>query len=643
MAAAAQAATLTVTTASDPDNGTGSCLTGGGCSLREAVNQADVDGGDLISLPPGTYTLDHTLGALSFTASATLVGSAATGTRISGGGATQILTVASPASVGIDFVTLEDGDAGGGQGGAALVNAGAALTLTGDVLSGNSANQAGAVEDQGTLDIEGSAMSSNASTNDGGAIHLDGSGASSADATIHDSTFTDNNAGQTGGAIRVQSSTTGSASTSLTLTRSTLTGNTAGTNGGALEDSNGSSGASVSISDATFEGNTAAANGGALDIGNGPTADSIINDTIFANGTGPGGQGGDVALGASPNKPIFENTIVADGVSPTGPDCNGSVQSAGHNLTDSSQCRFVGAPTGFDMVNTDPMLGPLQDNGGPTETMALLPGSPAIDAGLNSGCPATDQRGLARPQGAACDIGAYESAPPLIGAATASSVGTTIAILSAPVANPDVQGGSVLFQFGTSTAYGNTSATEGLRPSTSATTFSVPLIDLTPDTVYHFRVVAENHSAPAVGPDETFTTAASPTPTPPVNTFTMGRTLVSSSATLTVPLGAPDAGHFRAKATFTVRKTVITHHEGKRVVKHVKTTYTYGTGSVSSSGEGNFDLRIGLRGSAAREVKKLGRATVTISITFTPTGGTSHKESTTVTVKRTRKGKYSRG
>jgi hypothetical protein len=64
-----------------------------------------------------------------------------------------------------------------------------------------------------------------------------------------------------------------------------------------------------------------------------------------------------------------------------------------------------------DQVNTDPMVGPLAENGGPTLTHALLTGSPAIDAGDDAVCPATDQRGVSRPQGVACDIGAYEYVP----------------------------------------------------------------------------------------------------------------------------------------------------------------------------------------------------------------------------------------
>ncbi len=82
------------------------------------------------------------------------------------------------------------------------------------------------------------------------------------------------------------------------------------------------------------------------------------------------------------------------------------MSSAGHNLESRNQCKFVAAG---DRVDTDPRLGPLADNGGPTLTLALLTGSPAIDAGLD--CPAVDQRGVARPQGPGCDIGAFELVP----------------------------------------------------------------------------------------------------------------------------------------------------------------------------------------------------------------------------------------
>ncbi len=101
---------------------------------------------------------------------------------------------------------------------------------------------------------------------------------------------------------------------------------------------------------------------------------------------------------------------------PSGGDCYGAFYlftSGGDNLDSDGTCQSFTLATN-DLPNTDPQLGPLQDNGGPTETHALLPGSPAIDAAVNcadfEGNPiTTDQRGVARPQGADCDIGAVET------------------------------------------------------------------------------------------------------------------------------------------------------------------------------------------------------------------------------------------
>jgi hypothetical protein len=120
--------------------------------------------------------------------------------------------------------------------------------------------------------------------------------------------------------------------------------------------------------------------------------------------------------------------IVADNSAPTDANCNGDdATSLGHNLTDDTSCDFTA--TG-DLVVADAMLGPLQDNVGPTETHDLLPGSPAIDAGsVNCPPPDTDQRGVVRPQGAGCDIGAVEFVPEPHQAATMVAGAAFLALL----------------------------------------------------------------------------------------------------------------------------------------------------------------------------------------------------------------------
>src|SRR5262249_41061524 len=105
--------------------------------------------------------------------------------------------------------------------------------------------------------------------------------------------------------------------------------------------------------------------------------------------------------------------ILAGNTAPpgAGPDCRGTVHSSGHNLIGTTQgCTFVKVAS--DKLNKPAKLAPLHGNGGPTRTMALQNGSPAIDAILPAACTIkVDQRGVTRPQGPRCDIGAYERQP----------------------------------------------------------------------------------------------------------------------------------------------------------------------------------------------------------------------------------------
>lgn len=156
------------------------------------------------------------------------------------------------------------------------------------------------------------------------------------------------------------------------------------------------------LTNVTITGNDARPDtgGGIFSAGAGASA-TLINDTIKDN-TAQHDGGGIANTGTT----TLKNTIMADN-SPV--NCSGTITSAGNNLDTSDTCLF--RATG-DLINTNPLLGPLTNGVYP-----LLAGSPAIDAGTNTLCPLTDEIGTIRPQGARCDIGAFEwldLTPPVI-------------------------------------------------------------------------------------------------------------------------------------------------------------------------------------------------------------------------------------
>ena len=155
---------------------------------------------------------------------------------------------------------------------------------------------------------------------------------------------------------------------------------------------------------------------------------TLINCTIASNTTGDGGRGGGV-IEASPLTTKSKSTIIADNTATGGgPDFHGRLTSYGCNLIeDTTDCTIVGDESG-NIYGQDPLLGPLADNGGPTQTHALLFASPAIDAVISCDCTTVggdpvnqDQRGMKRPadgdmdRAAYCDIGAYEKQPISVG------------------------------------------------------------------------------------------------------------------------------------------------------------------------------------------------------------------------------------
>jgi CSLREA domain-containing protein len=186
----------------------------------------------------------------------------------------------------------------------------------------------------------------------------------------------------------------------LTVTSSTITGNTATDQGGGIFN-----GGTLTVSNSTIAGNTATNQGGGLF--NGGTA-TFSFATVSGNGAG---SGGGVFSSGTGSTTTLTGTVLAKSTS--GGDCaGGSLTSSGHNLVQAPGSCFSAGAT--DVTGKDPKLGPLGDNGGPTATLRPATGSPVLDA-AGSTCPATDQRGLARFQGQACDIGSVEPECTMIG------------------------------------------------------------------------------------------------------------------------------------------------------------------------------------------------------------------------------------
>jgi hypothetical protein len=187
----------------------------------------------------------------------------------------------------------------------------------------------------------------------------------------------------------------------------------------------------LTVTDSTIDGNSAALGGGIFSWGDTSNTTSIVNSTIADNDGGTRSTEGGGLL-ASEGTISVESSIVADNTvenpltSELEPSNCGDIgiSSLGHNLQSGADCAF--AATG-DLKNTEPgfLSSGLQDNGGNTNTLALEATSPAVDAIPPSapGCSGTDQRGVTRPQGTGCDIGAYELFQPVEGQQFSEVVG----------------------------------------------------------------------------------------------------------------------------------------------------------------------------------------------------------------------------
>lgn len=356
---------LTVTSSADAGPG----------SLREAIGL--IAEGGTIDVDPALagQTIGLTSGQLVLPRGLTIDGSDAPGLAISGSDTSRVFEVAAGADVTVTDLTVRDGLAGP-RGGGVLNNG--TLTLERVIVADN---------------VENSPGPANFEFGGGGIYNAAGTTLNLIDSVVRDNTATNHPGGGVYGFF----------TSTINVSGSTITGNLSGDVAGGFRTLG-----NAEIVNTTISGNTSTAwHGGGIFHTDGQL--TVTNSTVTGN-TAPAGtaSGIVVATFGAPASMTLTNSIMEGNNGAFGCATEGgaaaTITSGGGNVDNDGSCQ-LGAG---DQPNTDALLGPLTDNGGPTPTHAPAAGSPAIDAAVAGACPATDQRGVARPQGGGCDVGSIE-------------------------------------------------------------------------------------------------------------------------------------------------------------------------------------------------------------------------------------------
>jgi CSLREA domain-containing protein len=389
--------TYVVNTTADEDDanpGDGLCQSSQGhCSLRAAVQEANLlVGVPIIALPatsPGNPILVDVYISIHKSMTIEGAGTRATVVKAAGFVASSVFYV-DGGDVVLRAMTIANGkeadaSSAGGCIASFLCAEGHQLTLEDVLLTDCTAGlYGGAIAALGHLTLRNTTVANGKLTNAmgfGGGIDFGGGSCASPQlAFVLSSTVEGSSTPGTGGGIAIHTG-------SMVVVNSTVGGNHAGGTGGGIE-----------------------VLGGQL---------TLESTTVAHNGTSTSGGGGGLHNGGG--SAAFTNTILANNTAPFGQvavesDCAGALSSNGYNIVGPDGALSCSL-TGSGVTYADPALGPLQDNGGATPTYALFAGSPAIGSGDPSGCQSmfvtitTDQRGVKRPIGTRCDVGAYERSP----------------------------------------------------------------------------------------------------------------------------------------------------------------------------------------------------------------------------------------
>ena len=411
----------------DQAPGDGICATGSTnpdgstqCTLRAAIQESNaLPGPHVITLPAGHYYLTTPTACkyeiahdgfqtptsieMCFGGQITIQGAGALTTIIDAGNIDRGAQVSATATVVLQGLTIQNGmqQIGSGSfGGGGCINNQGTVSLIQATLTGCNGGEGGAVFTAGILNIVNSNLTGNAATVDGGAVSNEGGTVS-----ISSSVLNFNSAVDSGGAVASVAN-----NSVTTITETVISGNVASGGGGVANDFG-----LVTITNTTISGNQASNSGGGIQTADGTT---VMNNLTIAGNTAANQGGG---FDGNTNFTIANSIIAGNKIAGKEADCSsagGASQagvSLGYNLIQNvTGCMLTGNTT-TNITGVDPMLAPLAAN-----VLALLPGSPAIGAGSpstpgsgGSSCAIIDQRGIFRPEGTRCDIGAFESTPGL--------------------------------------------------------------------------------------------------------------------------------------------------------------------------------------------------------------------------------------
>jgi hypothetical protein len=398
--------------------GPGCVSTGATCTLRAAIGAINaVPAPNVILMPQGKITLNNALGALSPTNPMDIYGNCAQTTTVDGNANTQIFNAMNSGNISFNSLTLQNGSAAGVGEAITDGNTGVgtySVTISSTLVQNNAAiGQAVFVYGASAAHAINFTVSNSTFYNNLNVpLFIGGLADDYVYATVTNTNFISNNISAAGDPAGLWFE-----SASLLLTDSLFYNNTSGGVGGqgAFGFPSYAVAPAITLTNDTFDSNSAPGSGGAGVMTGGGVGGPTLNATncTFANNIAfnIGGSNAGVLHSVLAN---LANNIFYNNSSQAGPpnnNCNAStITSLGGNLSDqsSADCNLT---QGTDIVNTAAQLGTLQNNGGPTQTMALLPTSPALDKAVVGNCPPADQRGDSRHLPTSCDIGSFEHQP----------------------------------------------------------------------------------------------------------------------------------------------------------------------------------------------------------------------------------------